>query len=109
MGIDVRAQGSSPEQGKPHGWTGGGAQCTAMSKQAGRRCRKAAQPGVHVCNMHGAGSIRRARERAAKLPDCGPLKNGTRTTESTLARMLETWGLSADNPFRAEAVAGSRW
>ena len=49
-------------------------QCTARSKQSGRRCRKAPIPGGTVCRMHGGGSPlvqRTARERLAALAE-GP-------------------------------------
>lgn len=32
----------------------GGNQCTARSKQAGRRCRRPATPGTNVCTIHGS-------------------------------------------------------
>lgn len=40
-------------------------QCTAQSKQAGRRCAKWAVPGLKVCRMHG-GAAPQARAAAAR-------------------------------------------
>jgi len=40
--------------GNEPGYTRGGNQCTARSKQAGRRCRRPATPGTNVCTMHGS-------------------------------------------------------
>jgi hypothetical protein len=50
----------------------GSPRCTARSKQAGRRCARAATPGTNVCANHGSKSPqvqRRARMRLAELVD----------------------------------------
>ncbi len=56
-------------------------QCTATSKQTGRRCRRCRSPGFTVCHNHGGGG-RMRNERTRIAPPSGP-----RNERNRLAKM----------------------
>jgi hypothetical protein len=60
-------------------WTG--PQCTAMSKQAGRRCLQAPVPGRSVCHWHGG-------RAGAPQGNVNGLKHGRRSLESEIERKM---------------------
>ena len=60
-------------------WTG--PRCTAMSKQAGRRCLQAPVPGRSVCHWHGG-------RAGAPKGNVNGLKHGGRTPEAEIERKM---------------------
>jgi hypothetical protein len=60
-------------------WTG--PRCTAMSKQAGRRCLQAPVPGRSVCHWHGG-------RAGAPKGNTNNLQHGRRTAEAEIERKM---------------------